>query len=112
MLKLRTVLQEKIEQYIEKQRIHLRSYAEFDRSKFKDKEELEREVEHGKLILTNSIANFLLNKEHIGKYIVETRQQDNMDLSRLNLDVFVFSGDQLKLFVEMIKNHRESRILH
>lgn len=112
MFKL-TLLQEEVEKYIDKNRIHLSCFALFNKKLFKDKKTMENEIRNGKIILTNSVGKFLMQKQRIDKYITELPETVNgQRMTKLDFKCYVFSSDQLKVFVEMIRNHKVSRIIH
>ncbi|MDA3886140.1 MAG: hypothetical protein PF638_11160 [Candidatus Delongbacteria bacterium] len=92
-------VQEKVEKFIDKNRIHLSAKAVFDESLFADQKEMKKEITNGKIVLTNSVGKFLMQK---GKIELYTKTEKDDSMTHMNFDCFVFSGDQLKEFVEMI----------
>lgn len=109
MFKL-TLLQEEVEKYIHKNRIHLSCFAMFNKKLFKDKKTMENEIRNGKIVLTNSVGKFLMQKGRIEKYTTETTEKSLE--TKLDFNCYVFSSAQLQAFVEMVRNHKVSRIIH
>ncbi len=87
------------------------AHAVFDKRIFKNPQQMENEIRNGKIVLTNSVGKFLMQKGRIEKY---TKEEPDIDINktRLNFDIFVFSGEQLKAFVNMVNNHKNTRIIH
>ena len=105
-----TLLEKRVEEYIDKNRIHLSTYAVFDKDLLKDLKRVEDEITHGKIVLTNSVGKFLMQKGRIEKYITE-EDLDEINSRKLSFDAFVFSGDQLREFVKMVNSTKKSNLI-
>lgn len=109
----KTSLQEKIDNYIQHDEIHLRCYALFNQKFFEDMETRENEIRNGKIILTNSVGKFLMQKNRIVKYITELPEiVDGQKMTKLDFNCYVFSGTQLRQFIEIVKHHKVLRLIH
>lgn len=113
-----TTLQQKIENFIEKNRIHLSSFAIFNKDKFKNKEAMNTEIEHARIILANKMVHNLMLEDKIKDYLKEFPPEKGETDTTLQFEVFVFSATQIRSFIDLIQNHGvinlipESRIIH
>ena len=113
-----TTLQQKVEDYIEKNRIHLSSFATFDKKKFKNKKIMDKEIKHARIILSNKMVQNLMSEGKMKEYLKEFPPGKGNADTILQFEVFVFSAAQIRSFIDLIQNHGiinlapESRIIH
>lgn len=96
-----TPIQILVENFIEKNRIHLSSYALINKKVFRNQQHMEDEIRNAKNNITHSVGKFLLQKGKIKKYVKESDDKE-LGTTKLSFDVFVFSEDELRKFVKTI----------
>jgi len=101
---------EKVDAFIEKNKIHLKLSADFDWTKLKKNSEAQEKV-NAKIIMAHSVADFLLKDERVDKYITIETTTGHPELQFLKFDCYVFSGSQLKNFIDNIIEIPISRLI-
>ena len=105
-----TDTQEKVEAFIENNKIHVSSGAIVDKSLFQKKAAMEKEIRNAKEVISNSLGKFLLTGDRVENYITKGLTDDPNKI-KLQFDCFIFSADQIREFVKEIAV-KENRILH
>ena len=107
----RTGSQDKVEAFIEKNKIHLSSGAIVDKRLLQKKSSMVKEFRNAKEILTRALGKFLLTGDRVEDYITQEIANDP-NMVTMKFDCFIFSADQLRDFVEEITEKEKPRILH
>lgn len=113
-----TTLQQKVEDYIENNRIHLSSFALFNSNKFKNKEAMDVEIKHARVVLAGKLVEKLMSEDKMKQYLRVIPPEKEETDTTLEFEVFIFSGAQIRSFIELIQSHGivklfpNSKIIH
>ena len=92
---------ERVDAFIEKNGIHLKMSADFDWSKLK-KHSKDKEKTNAKIIMSHSIGNYLVDDKRVDKYLSHIEIPEHPDMEALQFNCYVFSGGQLRAFIEKV----------